>query len=124
MRNSYITTIDTVISFLQDQDPTLSHLICSRQFLPEASKFAAAMEDLDWAFGTMGIRDQARHLATLYLEDLGDFIAEVVDSYFGFSRYAERLSLSASSFDTLYQALQAPSTLITQLMLDLSLIHI
>ena len=119
LRNSYISTIDTVISFLQDQDPTLSHLICSRQFLPEASKFAAAMEDLDWAFGTMGIRDQARHLATLYLEDLGDFIAEVVDSYFGFSRYAERLSLSASSFDTLYQAMQAPSSLITQLMLDL-----
>ncbi len=119
LKDSYISTIDTVISFLQNQDPTLSHLICGRQFLPEAGKFAGAMEDLEWAFGTMGIRDQARHLATLYLEDLGDFIAEVVDPYFGFSRYAERLSLSASSFDPLYQALQAPNTLISDIMLEL-----
>jgi hypothetical protein len=39
----------------------------------------------------MGTQDKAKHLATLYLEDISDFIVECVDDNFGFSRYAERL---------------------------------
>lgn len=118
LRDSYIESINPVISFLQDQDPTLAHLICERNFLPEASKFTE-LEELEWAFGTMGIRDQARHLATLYLEDLGDFISEVIDPHFGFSRYAERLSISARSFDELYAALLTENTYVSQVMLTL-----
>jgi hypothetical protein len=60
------------------------------------------LEELDWAFGTMGTQDKAKHLATLYLEDISDFIVECVDANFGFSRYAERLGRSANSFDELY----------------------
>ena len=45
LRERYISTIDAVIGFLQDDDPTLSHFICQRNFLPEASKFEQ-MEDL------------------------------------------------------------------------------
>ena len=39
LQENYINTIDPVIRFLQDQDPTLAYLICERNFLPEASKF-------------------------------------------------------------------------------------
>lgn len=118
LRESYTSTIEPVINFLQDNDPTLAHFICERNFLPEASKFAE-MEDLDWAFGSMGIRDQARHLATLYLEDLSDLIIDVVDPHFGFSRYAERLGMSAHSFDDLHAELQEPAGYISELMLRL-----
>jgi hypothetical protein len=118
LRESYIHTIDPVIHFLQDDSPTLAHFICERNFLPEASKFEQT-EDFEWAFGTMGIRDQARHIATLYLEDLSDYIVEMVDPYFGFSRYAERLGMSAHSFDTLYAELHKPPGYITGLMLSL-----
>ena len=118
LRENYINTIDSVIGFLQDDDPTLSHFICERNFLPEASKFEQ-MEDLEWAFGTMGIRDKARHLATLYLEDISDFIVELVDPHFGFSRYAERLGISANSFDELYEELHSESSLITEMMLSI-----
>ncbi len=118
LRDSYIHTIQSVVQFLQDKDPTLSHFICERAFLPEASKFTQ-LEDLEWAFGTMGIRDQARHIASLYLEDLGDFIVEVIDPHFGFSRYAERLGLSAKSFDMLYQELHSARSYITETMLAL-----
>jgi len=116
LRESYISTIDAVIGFLQDDDPTLSHFICERNFIPEASKFEQ-MEDLEWAFGSMGIRDKARHLATLYLEDISDFIVELVDPHFGFSRYAERLGISARWFDELYDELYAESSVITDMML-------
>jgi len=118
LRASYIDTIDPVIQFLQDQDPTLAHLICERNFLPEASKFEQ-LDDLEWAFGTMGIRDQARHIATMYLEDVSDYIVELIDPHFGFSRYAERLSMSATSFDGLYEELQAEQSFISTLMLNL-----
>ncbi len=117
LRETYIDTIDPIIQFLQDQDPTLAHLICERNFLPEASKFEQ-LEDLDWAFGTMGVRDQARHIATLYLEDIGDFIVELVDPHFGFSRYAERLGMSANSFDELYEELHLPTSYVSELMLQ------
>lgn len=118
LRASYENSIESVIAFLQDQDPTLSHFICTRNFLPEASKFEQ-LEDVEWAFGTMGIRDQARHIATLYLEDLGDLIVDVVDPHFGFSRYAERLGLSAHSFDTLYSELQEETSFISDIMLSI-----
>lgn len=115
LKNDYIETIDLIISFLQGKNPTLAHLICEGNFLPEASRFQQA-DDLEWAFGTMGTTDKAKHLATLYLEDISDFIIETIDPYFGFSRYAERLGRSANSFDELSQALLQPPTLIDRLL--------
>ncbi len=118
LRNEYLKTIDPVISFLQNKNPTLAHSICDRTYLPEGSRFEE-MDDLDLAFGSMGIQDKARHLATLYLEDLGDLIKEAVDPHFGFSRYAERLSQSLSSFDEMEEALQAEETFVTRILIQL-----
>jgi hypothetical protein len=118
LKDHYIHSIDAVILFLQGKNPTLSHLICQEDFLPEASRFAQ-LYDLDWAFGSMGTQDKAKHLATLYLEDLSDLITECVDSHFGFSRYAERLGRSANSFDELYAALQADFTYIDDISLKI-----
>ena len=118
LQDYYIQRIDPVILFLQGKNPTLSHLICQDGFLPEAARFDQ-LDDLDWAFGSMGTQDKAKHLATLYLEDLSDLIKECVDSHFGFSRYAERLGRSANQFDELYEALQAEYSYIDQLLLDI-----
>jgi radical SAM superfamily enzyme YgiQ (UPF0313 family) len=118
LKKDYIQTIDAVILFLQGKNPTLSHLICQEDFLPEASRFAQ-LDDLDWAFGSMGTQDKAKHLATLYLEDLSDLVKECVDEHFGFSRYAERLARSANSFDELYAALQAEYTYIDSIFTDI-----
>lgn len=116
LKEHYINTIDAVISFLQGHNPTLSHLICQDDFLPEASRFAQ-LEELDWAFGTMGTQDKAKHLATLYLEDISDLIVECIDPNFGFSRYAERLGRSASSFDEIYEALKLDLTFTDKLLI-------
>lgn len=118
LRNDYFQTIDPVIAFLQGKNPTLALQICQEDFLPEASRFDA-LEELDWAFGAMGLQDKAKHLATLYLEDLSDFIVECVDENFGFSRYAERLGRSANSFDELYEELQKPLSYIDELTIGL-----
>ncbi|WP_293893695.1 radical SAM protein [Flavobacterium sp.] len=118
LRQEYINTIDAVITFLQGKNSTLARQICAGNFLPEASRFAQ-LDDMEWAFGSMGMQDKAKHLATLYLEDLSDFIKEVVDENFGFSRYAERLGRSANSFDELYSQLLTELTYIDTLTLPI-----
>lgn len=118
LQEDYIHTIDDVITFLQGKNPTVAHRICKRDFLPEASRFAQ-LEDLDWAFGSMGTQDKGKHLATMYLEDLSDLIMECVDEHFGFSRYAEKLGRSANSFDELYTALQQEYTYVDHILINI-----
>ncbi|WP_405381418.1 B12-binding domain-containing radical SAM protein [Maribacter sp. LLG6340-A2] len=118
LRNEYLQTLDSVIQFLQGKNDTLARQLCTDNFLPRASRFQQ-LDDLEWAFGTMGMQDKAKHLATLYLEDLSDFIVECIDPNFGFSRYAERLGRSANSFNELYENLQAKPTFIDELTLSI-----
>lgn len=113
LRHRYIGVIDAVILFLQGKNEPLARDICSGSFLPEAGRFEQ-LEELDWAFGSMGMQDRAKHLATVFLEDLSDFIVACVDPHFGFSRYAERLGRCANSFDELHTELQQPLSLIDQ----------
>ncbi|ULQ52938.1 B12-binding domain-containing radical SAM protein [Flavihumibacter fluvii] len=118
LKDDYLQSIDAVMNFLQGHNPTLAHLIAKRDFLPEASRFEQ-LDDLVWAFGSMGTQDKAKHLATMYLEDLSDLIKETVDEHFGFSRYAEKLGRSANSFDELYDLLQKEYTFIDRIMIGI-----
>jgi radical SAM superfamily enzyme YgiQ (UPF0313 family) len=117
LQQDYINTIDAVILFLQGKNATLAHLVARRKFLPEASRFSQ-LDDLVWAFGNMGIQDKAKHIATMYLEDLSDLVKECVDPHFGFSRYAEKLARSANRFDELFQALNSPYSYIDKIMIS------
>ena len=118
LKNEYIKTIDAVIAFLQGKNPTLALQICQEDYLPEASRFTQ-LDELDWAFGTMGTQDKGKHLATLYLEDISDFIIECIDQNFGFSRYAERLGRSANSFDELYNVLNQDYTYMDKILMEI-----
>lgn len=118
LKDDYIKTIDSVIAFLQGKNPSLARQICAGNFLPEAARFDQ-LDDMEFAFGSMGIQDKAKHFATLYLEDLSDFIVACVDENFGFSRYAERLGRSANSFDELYAHLLEEPTYIDTIALKI-----
>lgn len=114
LQSAYINIIDDVIAFLQDKNPSLQYQICSGNYLPMASRFDT-IGDIESSFGNMGLRDKARHLASLMLEDLSDYIKECIDDYFGFTRYAERLSRSANSFDELYESIHADATYVDKI---------
>ena len=118
---TYRLTISPVIRFLQGRDPSLAHRIAGRRYLPEGPRFESLSEyggpqpdgdPLGWAFGALGLQDRARHIATLYLNDLADVIRDAVDPRFGFVRYAEALAASQPTFDPLHLALQAPHNLV------------
>jgi len=116
--DAYQSTISKVIAFLQGRDSTLSHRINTRNFLPEGPRFASLevfdneeSDSLDWAFGALGSQDRARHLATLYLNDLSDVLRDAVDDRFEFVRYAESLAGSQPTFTPLAVALKDEPTL-------------
>jgi len=93
---SYRTTIAPAIRFLQGRDPSLAHRIASRHYLPEGPRFASLGHSIDnppheddalgWAFGALGLHDRAKHIATLYINDLADVIRDAVDARFEFVR--------------------------------------
>lgn len=120
--DAYQSSIAPTIRFLQGRDPSLAHRIASRRLLPEGPRFAYVdhrihdeQQDgdaLDWAFGALGLQDRAKHIATLYLNDLADVIRDAVDPRFAFVRYAESLAASQPKFDKLEAALHAPHSLV------------
>ena len=69
----------------------------------------------------LGIQDRARHLATLYLDDLADVLRDAVDPRFEFVRYAESLARSQPTFEPLAKALAAPPTLVDSTLEKLTL---
>lgn len=125
----YQATIGPAIAFLQGRDPTIAHRIASRAFLPEGARFASldvyidpdGGDPLAWAFGALGVQDKARHLATLYLNDLADVLREAVDARFEFVRYAESLAMAQPTFTPLAQALAGPPTLVDETLKALTL---
>ena len=118
LKTDYLRTINSVIAFLQGQNPSLARQICTENYLPEASRFTE-LDYMDYAFGSMGMADKAKHLATLYIEDLTDFIKEGVDPEFGVSRYAEQLGKSANSFDELHEELSYEHSYIDNITISL-----
>lgn len=112
--------IEPVKCFLRGQDDTLGPRIANRSLLPEGKRFEQLDEDnLEWSFGVSGTTDKAMHLATLFIEDIADYIREHVDPHFDLVRYAEYLSNDAPTFDPLYDELQQEPSVIDHLMLQI-----
>ncbi|MFT5986405.1 MAG: hypothetical protein ACI825_001908 [Planctomycetota bacterium] len=112
MRAQYISRVDLVIGFLQKQDLETAHRILGVGFLPIGHRLSKVNTAIKWEAGDLGIIDKAKHLSTLFIEEIGDFIKANVDEFFAFTKYAEQIGTSASSFDQLDEVLQYQPTLI------------
>lgn len=123
-RHRYEFCVDAVIRFLQNKNITLSHKICAGDYLPQASRFNALNEEVEELFGSMGIHDKAKMLCTLFIEDIGDLIIECISPYFGFSRYAEDIARSATSFDPLLKLLESKNNSIDNILISIIDQHI
>ena len=112
----YLETIEPVVSFLQGRDPALAPRICQGRFLPQGPRFASAAATTRPS--TIPTTELAKHLATLYLEDLADLLHATIAPHFALSRYAEHVGRSASSFDKMAQALATPAGPAETLLVD------
>jgi radical SAM superfamily enzyme YgiQ (UPF0313 family) len=109
----YIETVEPAIRFLQRRDPSLAFRIVGRSFLPEGPRFEQTLDEhLHSAFGALGTTEQARYLASLYVDDLADVWRLGIDPRFELARYGERLAASSASFDPLHDALNGEPTLV------------
>jgi hypothetical protein len=106
LRKAHEKCIEPVIRFLQGTDRTLAPRIVGTGLLPEGPRLATV--DLS-AFGDMGQEDAARHVATLYLEDLVDLVTSCVDPGFELSRYHHHLAAGSAGFDPLAARLSETS---------------
>jgi hypothetical protein len=119
LERAYIETIDPVIRFLQGQDPTLASRICQGSFLPQGPRFSVKNVDgQDWVHRLKNHTDQAKHLATLYLEDLADLVQATLVPYFALSRYAESIAMQATTYDRLEEVLAQPMNLTDEWMVE------
>lgn len=118
---AYVALVEPVLCFLQGKDPSMALRIARRGLLPEGPRFAnlsrsatdsEGEDPLGWAFGELGTTDRARHLASLFIDDLADVLRDGIDPRFELSRYGERLASSAPSFDALAEALADEPTLV------------
>ncbi|MCD8172447.1 MAG: radical SAM protein [Alistipes sp.] len=114
----YTSTVGSVIAFLRGQAPELAELICMPDYLPQAGRFAGMVDPADY-FGALGTADCAKYLATLYVQDLGDYIRATVTPHFGLVRYAEKIAVSLPEFAPLAAELAKPADAIDREMYGL-----
>lgn len=117
MKAHYISRVDVVIGFLQKQDIDTARRILGAGFLPAGHRLLNVNTQIQWAAGQLGVIDKAKHFATLFIEEIGDFIQANVDEFFSFTKYAEQIATSASSFDQIDEFLNYQPTLIEDEML-------
>ena len=117
LEESYLTTIEPVIAFLQGKDPMLAPHIARPGFLPEGPRFAADGRPGSGPFPASPT-DSARHRATLYLEDLTDLLHETIAPHLLLNRYAEQIMHATSSFDRIEQSLAEPPSFTDELLLQ------
>jgi Radical SAM superfamily len=119
----YSTTVDQALAYLQGGERKLTKKIAARDFLPEGPRFVPLQEEgpLLEQFLTLSDEDKAQHLASLYLDDLADYVKLGVDPRFEFSRYGEKLAASQPSFDPLRRELERKPSLIDELLEEITL---
>lgn len=116
LRSEYLAAVDDVVAFLQDRNPQAAKNFSRRGALPEGPHLIRAYEQdkqFGWNFRGLERHDRARHLCSLFLDDLAE-AAALLDPQFGFSRYAERLTASLPDFGKLAAELNESGSLLFQ----------
>ena len=116
-REKYENVIEPAILFLQGKNPNLAEDIISNGYLPRGESF----EQLNYAapaFKKLDPADKAKHLASLFIDDLTIFIRRCVSPHYGLSRYAERIASSPRSFDPFIAELSRTPNIIEQIILE------
>lgn len=118
-KESYINRVDDIITFLQSPNLAAAQQLSKLSYYPKGHRITNVNTAIRWAEGEAGTIDKAKHYSTLFVEELGDFIRANVDEFFSFTRYAEQIATSASSFDGLADSLEYEPTIIEHTLFDL-----
>jgi len=116
LEEEYCGVISDVMEFLQDKNLSAAKRFAKRGALPEGPHLIRAWEQekqFGWNFRGLGRDDRARHLCSLFLDDIAEAAARL-DPHFGFSRYAERLAANLPMFGKIKDALGVTDSVFVQ----------
>lgn len=129
MRERYLSTVDTVIRYLQGRDSSIAYRLCHPNFLPRGENFERN-KGFDWYDGngnTLAVHDRAKFVATQYLYDLAGLIREAVFPYFQITlvdRYYDSFVHWCTSFDAMHYELERPPTVIDCMLNEVLDVHL
>ena len=113
-----------VVRFLQGRAPELAWRFASPESLPEGRHFLELTPDeetdaedtLTSLFGSQGIEGRAKMRASLFLDDLAEYLAEALDSDFAFAKYAEHLAVAAPEFEPILKRLNGKASYVDRIL--------
>lgn len=117
LKNNYINTVEPIINFLQGNDLNLAHRIALEKYIPQGESFEHISDEIE-AFGYFGIQDKAKYYSSLFISDLTKFIQKNITPHFGLSKYAEQISASKPTFDSIEAELQRETNLVEQVIIN------
>lgn len=118
----YANNVEKVISFLQTQESPEIKTFIERQTLPEGPRFIPLDENQGGVlelYNKLSDTDKAKHICSLFLDDLADIIRIGVDEDFGFSRYAEKIAVALTSYSPIQKRLKK-KTIIDEWIVELT----
>jgi len=118
LKHVYTRLVGDVIRFLQGKENGLSYLFSKESFIPQGYSFAHSHYAAK-KFGNHHGFDQAKFYCSLFIDDLTRFIRNNVTPHFGLSRYAEKISISAASFQPFIDEIGKERNVIEIIMLRL-----
>ena len=103
--DSYCKHIDSIIKFLQGNNPSFSARLCLHQGLPVGWRTAPFIENC------LITHDDASMIATAMLNDLADFISYAVDPQFNLIQYGSKIQTSVHDFAHIEAQLESSTLL-------------
>ncbi len=111
----YCSTIDSVIAFLQGKYPQLARKIATRTYLPEDKRFDTVKKPGLKHTNTI---EYSLHCASLYIDDVVDFLKDTIVPDFNLSSYKSNAASSGIEFGSLQKEL-SENNVLTETMISI-----
>ncbi len=104
-QDAYCAAIDSVIKFLQNQNPSFGTRLCLHHGIPQGWRTKPLVQNNSLT------RDDAYAIATAMLNDLADFIRYAVDPHFNLIQYGSKIQSSIHDFSQIESQLETSTLL-------------
>ena len=123
MKDQYLATVGTVITYLQGRDSSLAFRLCHRDFLPRGENFhnAHMLDYYDGTGNTIPIHDRAKYVGTLFLYDIAALVRQSIFPYFQITlqdRFHDDFVHWCATFDRMRTELDRPPNAVDQFLIE------
>jgi radical SAM superfamily enzyme YgiQ (UPF0313 family) len=123
MKESYLSTVDTVMQYLKGRDASIAYRLCNREFLPCGENFNSTqrMDSFDGTGNLIPLHDRAKYVGTLYLYDVAALVRQSIFPYFQITlqdRFHDDFVHWCATFDRMRGELERPANAVDQILIE------